>query len=53
MKTNTSSFFSAFGPISTILKAFSTELTEIPTNNGSLPSPDKPWSHDTALEVES
>ena len=41
---NTSSLFSAFGPISTTLKAFSIELTETPTSNGSLSNIEKPWS---------
>lgn len=38
----TSSLLSAFGPISTILNAFSKELTENPTNKGTLSSTDKP-----------
>lgn len=41
---NTSSLFSAFGPISTTLKAFSIELTETPTSNGSLSNIENPWS---------
>lgn len=42
-KECTSSLLSAFGPISTILYAFSKLLTEIPMNKGSLSSIDKPW----------
>jgi len=38
----TSSLLSAFGPISTILYAFSKVLTEIPMNKGSLSNTDKP-----------
>lgn len=49
--SNTSSLFSAFGPISTILKSFSRELTEIPTSNGSLSSTAKPWNQKERKEL--
>lgn len=49
--SNTSSLFSAFGPISTILKSFSRELTEIPTSNGSRSSTAKPWNQKERKEL--
>ena len=47
------SLFSAFGPISTTLKAFSIELTETPTSNGSLSNIEKPWSDNLIRKCQS